>query len=147
MEKNGGAIVNMVADVIKGFPNYAHTAAARAGMINFTESAATEWAISGVRVNAIASGHIWSAGSEAAPIEVNRVNTRAVPMQRLGTESEISAAILFLLSPGAAFITGSTFFVDGGGNARREYDLPEHNNSPTFDGFHRGRPPQPRTFP
>jgi citronellol/citronellal dehydrogenase len=147
MERHSGSIVNIVADVIKGFPNYAHTAAARAGMMNFTETAAAEWAVSGVRVNAIAPGHIRSSGSDVDPSEEELLNIRASPMQRLGTESEISAAIVFLLSPGSAFVTGAVIYVDGGGNARREYVLPGHRNAPTFDGFHRGMSPSMPTKP
>ena len=142
MEKHGGAIVNMTADVLKGYPNYSHTAAARAGMINFTESAAAEWAASDVRVNAIAAGHIRSSGSEIDPGEEQLMNIHSSPMQRLGTESEISAAIVFLLSPAAAFITGAVLYVDGGGNTRREYKLTERASSRTFNGFHRPMLPE-----
>ncbi len=56
MRKNGGAIVNMIADMWGGMPGMGHSGAARAGMLNFTETAAIEWGVSGVRVNAVAPG-------------------------------------------------------------------------------------------
>ena len=58
MADHGGAIVNIVADMWNGMPNMGHSGAARAGMVNFTETAACEWGVSGVRVNAVAPG--WS---------------------------------------------------------------------------------------
>ncbi|GAB1413224.1 hypothetical protein MASR1M97_19600 [Candidatus Desulfobacillus denitrificans] len=70
MEANGGAIVNMSADMWGGMPGMGHSGAARAGMVNFTETAACEWAASGVRVNAVAPGWIASSGFETYPPEV-----------------------------------------------------------------------------
>lgn len=140
MSEHGGAIVNMVVDMWMGLPNFAHSGAARAGMHSLTQSAACEWAASGVRVNSLAAGMIMSSGFDNYDGDaVNFIRDAAsnIPMQRVGTVSEVSAAIVFLLSPGAAFITGTALRVDGGGpNARRYYDLPEHRNSPRFDGFH-----------
>ncbi|HBO82831.1 MAG TPA: 2,4-dienoyl-CoA reductase, partial [Cupriavidus sp.] len=60
--RSGGAIVNMIAAVGNGLPGYAHSGAARSGMLNLTETAAVEWAPSGVRVNAVAPGLIASSG-------------------------------------------------------------------------------------
>ena len=62
MEKNGGSIVNIIADIWNGWPNYAHSGAARGGMLTLSESAASEWAPSGVRVNCVAPGGIASSG-------------------------------------------------------------------------------------
>ncbi|HVT36827.1 MAG TPA: SDR family NAD(P)-dependent oxidoreductase, partial [Nevskiaceae bacterium] len=62
LKKNGGAIVNMIADMWGGMPGMGHSGAARAGMLNFTETAAVEWGSSGVRVNAVAPGWIASSG-------------------------------------------------------------------------------------
>src|SRR5437588_659739 len=107
MKANGGAIVNMIADMWNGMPGMGHSGAARAGMLNFTETAALEWAP--VRVNAIAPGWIASSGLDRYPAEMRdhiRALPAKVPLGRLGTESEISAAIVFLLSPAAAFISG-----------------------------------------
>ncbi len=64
MEKHGGSIVNMAADMRNGFPNMAHTGAARAGMVNLTMTLAYEWAHAGVRVNAVSPGWIASSGMD-----------------------------------------------------------------------------------
>src|SRR5947209_13739849 len=101
MKANGGAIVNMIADMWNGMPGMGHSGAARAGMLNFTETAALEWAP--VRVNAVAPGWIASSGLDHYPPEMRehiRALSNNVPLNRFGTESEISAAIVFLLSPG-----------------------------------------------
>lgn len=141
MESHGGAIVNIIADIWGGWPGSAHSGAARAGMLSFSESAATEWAPSGVRVNAVAPGWIGSSGMDKYPPEQQemfRMLRHKVPLKRLGTEAEVSAAVVFLLSPAAAFITGSYLRVDGGvPNARPIWELKEHDNSHPFDGFHR----------
>lgn len=146
MADHGGAIVNIVADMWNGMPNMGHSGAARAGMINFTETAACEWGVSGVRVNAVAPGWIASSGMDTYPDWMKpliRGMRDHVPLQRLGTEAEISAAIVFLLSPAAAFISGATLRVDGAvPNARRHYPLPKHGNSKAFNGFHRAVTPK-----
>lgn len=107
MEKNGGSIVNIIADMWMGMPYMGHSGAARAGMLNFTETAAAEWAP--VRVNAVAPGWINSSGFDTYPAEVQKqIKTldTIVPLRRLGTESEVSSAITYLLSPAAGFISG-----------------------------------------
>jgi citronellol/citronellal dehydrogenase len=146
MERSGGAIVNIVADMWNGMPGLGHSGAARAGMVNFTETAAVEWAPAGVRVNAVAPGWIASSGMDSYP-ESRRPLIRRfpslIPMQRMGTEAEVSAAIVFLLSPAAAFISGATLRVDGAApNARRQADLPQHRSSRPWNGFHRYKVPE-----
>ena len=60
----------------------------------------------------------------------------------MGTEAEVSAAIVFLLSPAAAFISGDTLRVDGAApNAKRHVELPAHDRSKPWNGFHRSEPP------
>lgn len=146
MADNGGAIVNIVADMWNGMPGMAHSGAARAGMINFTETAALEWAVSNVRVNAVAPGWIASSGLDTyddGMKETIRAMKRMVPLSRVGTEAEVSAAIVFLLSEAAAFVSGTTLRVDGAApNYKRIWDLPEHPPAPTYDGFHRGSTPK-----
>ncbi|WP_374468293.1 SDR family oxidoreductase [Ferrovibrio sp.] len=146
MADHGGAIVNIVADMWNGMPNMGHSGAARAGMVNFTETAACEWSVSGVRVNAVAPGWIASSGMDTYPDWMKpliRGMRDHVPLQRLGTEAEVSAAIVYLLSPAASFISGTTLRVDGGvPNARRHYPLPKHDRSQAFDGFHRSVMPK-----
>ncbi|QEZ43063.1 SDR family oxidoreductase [Cupriavidus oxalaticus] len=139
MEANGGAIVNIIADMWNGMPGMGHSGAARAGMLSFTETAACEWAAAGVRVNAVAPGWIASSGFDTYPPEFQakiRQLARKVPLQRLGTEAEVSAAVVFLLSPAAAFITGSTLRVDGGvPNAKHTWPQPQHQRSQPYNGF------------
>jgi citronellol/citronellal dehydrogenase len=163
MNDRGGAIVNIVADMWGSMPGMGHSGAARAGMVNFTETAAVEWAPSGVRVNAVAPGWIVSSGMETYPEwmrpYLKRLHT-AVPLQRLGTESEVSAAICFLLSPAAAFVSGSVLRVDGAApNAKLAsplsalaqgadasdaatppWPLPAHDRSKPWNGFHLAAP-------
>ncbi len=142
MADHGGAIVNIVADMWNGMPGMGHSGAARAGMINFTETAALEWAISNVRVNAVAPGWIASSGLDTydeGMKDTIRKMKDMVPLQRVGTEAEVSSAIVFLLSEAAAFISGTTLRVDGAApNYKRIWDLPAHAPAPTYDGFHRG---------
>lgn len=147
MEQCGGAIVNIVADMWGGMPGMGHSGAARAGMINFTETAAFEWAQYGVRVNAVAPGYVASSGMDAYPPEMAdtiRGFPRTVPLQRFATEAEISAPIVFLLSEAAAFITGATVRVDGGRpNARAGYPINKvQNKMAPFNGFHLGSIPK-----
>src|ERR1700678_106595 len=146
MAAHGGAIVNMIADIWNGWPEFSHSGAARGGMLTLSETAACEWSGSGVRVNTVAPGGIASSGFDTyAPEVVHKLfeYSRRVPLQRFGTESEVSAAIVFLLSPAAAYITGSCIRVDGGApNAPTPSTLRAHQRSTPFEGFHRARIPE-----
>jgi citronellol/citronellal dehydrogenase len=147
MKAHGGAIVNMIADIWHGWPHFAHSASARGGMLSLSESAATEWAAAGVRVNTIAPGSIASSGldtydSKDTDFIRNKVASE-IPLQRFGTEAEVSAAVVFLLSPAASFITGTCIRVDGGApNAKPGWwDLQPVEHNVPFDGFHRSALP------
>lgn len=112
-----GNIVNIIAQMWNGFPMMAHTGAARAGVDNLTKSLAFEWAPLKVRVNAVAPGVILSSGVEnysPANRDFFFGATEHIPAGRLGTPREIAAATVYLLSPAANFITGTTLKVDGG---------------------------------
>jgi citronellol/citronellal dehydrogenase len=140
MAEHGGAIVNVIADIWGGWPAYGHSAAARGGMWTLTQSAASEWAHSGVRINCVAPGGIASSGFdtyEPAAQEVILGFPPHIPLQRYGNVAEMSGAIVYLLSPAAAYITGSCIRVDGGGPNHRPCfnPLPPHANSEPFDGF------------
>src|SRR5690606_7274684 len=114
-----------------------------AGMMNLTETLAIEWARSAVRVNAVAPGWCQSSGfdtyTDPKMRELMRNMKRLSPMRRVGTEAEVSAAVLFLLSPSAAFITGSCSRVEGGVPNVRHYSPIPEDTRPTepCDGFHR----------
>jgi citronellol/citronellal dehydrogenase len=140
MDAHGGAIVNMVADMWNGMPGMGHSGAARAGMVNLTKTAAYEWARRAVRVNAVAPGYIASSGLDtydAAVKELIKGLGKHVPLGRLGTEAEVSAAICFLLSPAAAFISGVTLAIDGAAPLGTPlFPLAEAEPAPAFDGFH-----------
>ena len=139
--KKGGAIVNIVADMWNGFPTMAHTGAARAGVVNLTKSLAIEWSSAGVRVNAVAPGFILSSGMKTYPPHVQKMAAtkfKKNPAARAGTESEVSAAVVFLLSPAAAYITGETVRVDGAASLQKDSMFPmmEHKSLPPWTGFH-----------
>ncbi len=153
MNKNGGSIVNIVADMWGSMPGMGHSGAARAGMVSFTETAAAEWACRGVRVNAVAPGYIASSGMDHYPEEAGpmlREMAKTVPLGRFGTEAETAAGIVFLLSPAAAFISGSTLRIDGArpqvrmGWPMRVADekIQARDSIKPFNGFHRATTPK-----
>ncbi len=147
MQQHGGAIVNIVADMYGGMAMMGHSGAARAGMVNFTESAAVEWARSGVRVNAVAPGWIASSGLDTYTDPQMRENLKTiqekVPLKRLAEEAEVASSITYLLSPGAAYLTGVTIRVDGGSTLNaRMMPLAPHKNSIPYNGFHRAVRPR-----
>jgi len=109
-----GRIVNVIANIYRGFPGMAHTGAARAGVENLTMSLAVEWAQFGILVNAIAPGVILSSGTAQYPPEILQRAITQTPVKRAGTVDEVAAAIVFLSSPAAQFITGTTLRMDGG---------------------------------
>ena len=133
MREHGGAIVNIVAEIWRGFPGMAHSGAARAGVVNLTQTLALEWAQYGVRVNAVAPGIIDSSGLKTYP-EAVQAQLAAIaadtPSRRMGTESEIAAAVVYLLSPAASYVSGATLKVDGASSLYRlqGYVIPEHDS-------------------
>jgi citronellol/citronellal dehydrogenase len=139
--ENGGAIVNIVADMWMGMPGMVHTGAARAGVVNMTMSLAAEWARNAVRVNAVAPGAILSSGLATYPQETQQRmidECSVTPPSRLGTESEISSAVVYLLSPAATFVSGETMKVDGASSVFKNTIIPigNHDATPQWDGFH-----------
>jgi len=109
-----GRIVNLVAQTARGFPGMVHTGSARAGVENLTKTLAVEWAMHGIRVNAVAPGVVRTPGTAQYPEELLETARQACPLKRLGHPSEIAHLAVYLVSRQADFITGQTFYIDGG---------------------------------
>ncbi|KAG8559944.1 hypothetical protein GDO81_017501 [Engystomops pustulosus] len=135
MKEHGGAIVNIIADMWKGFPGMAHTGAARAAVDNLTKSLAIEWAHTGVRINSVCPGTIFSQTAvenykDLGP-ELFQNYVPKIPAKRLGLPEEISPMVCFLLSPAASFITGETIKVDAGQSLYHSpWTVPDHDRWP-----------------
>ncbi|MDW8251755.1 MAG: SDR family oxidoreductase, partial [Myxococcales bacterium] len=109
-----GRIVNVIANIARGFPGMAHTGAARAGVENLTKTLAVEWAAHGIRVNAVAPGTIRSSGTIQYGEELLELSRKATPLKRLGTPEEVARVIVFLASDLNDYVTGCTYYIDGG---------------------------------
>jgi len=134
-KENGGAIVNIIADMFRGFPMMSHTGAARAAVENLGKSLSIEWAGDGVRVNSLAPGVIYSPTASANyAFDVLGQSKPHIPAKRLGTTSEVASAVCFLLSPGASFISGATLRVDAGGSLHspQMWQIDEHEKIPAY---------------
>jgi citronellol/citronellal dehydrogenase len=108
-----GRIVNITANVSRGFPGMVHTGAARAGVENMTMTLAVEWARYNILVNAVAPGLIVSSGTERYPPALVEQLIGQIPLRRAGTVDEVAAAVLFLASPATQYITGAILRLDG----------------------------------
>ena len=113
MIKHGGRIVNVIANIYRGFPGMVHTGAARAGVENMTMTLAVEWAQFGILVNAVAPGIIISSGTAQYPPQLLERGVQETPLKRAGTVEEVAASIVFLASPAGQYITGATLRIDG----------------------------------
>ena len=109
-----GSVVSIAAVVSRGMPGVAHSCAARAGVISFTQTLAIEWAPLNIRLNCVAPGIIATEGmgvySEAARAELPKSNL----MQRFGSVTDVTDAVCYLAGPSGGFITGEVLTVDGG---------------------------------
>ena len=111
-----GIVVNIIANMYRGFPGMVHTGAARAGVENLTKTLAQEWAKHGVRINAIAPGTIESSGLDQYPPHVQaqfEAGRKANLMGRFGTVEDIANATMFYASPLSSYVSGTTLYVDG----------------------------------
>jgi citronellol/citronellal dehydrogenase len=101
-----------------GSPGFAHATAARGAVESLTSALALEWSRYGIRTVCVSMAHIESEGMrENYPAERQAAWAGQVPMKRYGTAAECATVIAFLTSPGAAYVTGTTVYVDGGVNA------------------------------
>ena len=118
MQEHGGSIVNITLGNRNGMPMMSHSGASRAGVENLSASLCTEWIDSSVRINCVRPGIIWTdSGFEAyGPVadEFLEKLLPSIPAKRLGTAEEVSSAVVWLLSPGASYVTGNVICVDGG---------------------------------
>lgn len=143
----GGSIVSILANYTSsGSAGTIHSAAAKAGVLAMTRTLAMEWARHRIRVNAVSPGPIESPGAArqlwSSPEAVERI-TGTVPLGRWGTPDEIANAVLFLVSPHAAYVTGEVLTVDGGQSLGRSsfgfLDLPESSRPAEGTSRTRGR--------
>jgi citronellol/citronellal dehydrogenase len=111
-KQNEGSIVNIVLNNYKGFPGMSHSAAARAGVMNLTQTLAIEWVSKGITINCVAPGIIQSSGLENYPPQMVEGIAAKIPMKRLGTCAEVAELTLFLAA--SKYITGETVYIDGG---------------------------------
>ena len=114
--QKASVIVNIIANMHRGFPGMAHTGAARAGVENLTKTLAQEWAHHGVRVNAIAPGTIESSGLDQYPQPIQdsfEAGRKENLMKRFGTVEDIANAVVFYATDLSAYISGTTLYVDG----------------------------------
>ena len=115
LRRRSGAIVNLTSVVgLHGNPGQANYAASKAGIIGLTKALARELGTRGVRVNAVAPGYIDTELTNVLSEEIRGAILGNTPLGRLGEPEDVAAAVRFLLSDAAAFVTGEVLLVDGG---------------------------------
>jgi 3-oxoacyl-[acyl-carrier protein] reductase len=107
-------LTSSITGPITGFPGWVHYGASKAGQLGFMRTAAIELAASGITINAVLPGNVFTEGLADLGDEYIQSMTASIPLRRLGTVDEIGYAALFLATDEAAYITGQTIVVDGG---------------------------------
>ena len=121
LARRRGAVVNIVHvySFDRGSPSFAHSGAARAGVVNMTRSLAYYWGRHGVTINALAPGTVATAGvreeefSHAERADYEAIAVRDIPAGRLADADEVAAVTLFLCSPAARYVNGAAIVADG----------------------------------
>jgi NAD(P)-dependent dehydrogenase (short-subunit alcohol dehydrogenase family) len=126
LSRTGGGSMVFVASVsgLTGAPNHAAYGAAKAGLMSLVRSAALELGPSGIRVNAVAPGVVWTPRVSAFLGEEGRArNVANAPLRRVAQPADIAAAILFLVSDLSGYVSGQTLVVDGGVSTKFPYPM------------------------
>ncbi|MDR2199744.1 MAG: 3-oxoacyl-[acyl-carrier-protein] reductase [Deltaproteobacteria bacterium] len=115
LKQKSGRIINVSSVVaFTGNPGQANYAAAKAGVVGLTKTLALEYASRGVTVNAVAPGFIHTDMTKNLSGKIKDALLARVPLGRMGDPEDVAAAVAFLASPGAAYVTGQTIHVNGG---------------------------------
>ncbi len=114
VERKAGRVINVISALaMRGLPNGTAYCAAVGGVLQFTKALSLEWAKQGIRVNSIGPG--WLAEKEISPEVIARDPiTRFIPLRRPASPDDLKGILVYLASDASDFVTGQTFFVDGG---------------------------------